>query len=82
MTTTFAQIGAQAKSLSSIKNVSAVSFGQTFTDRGKEYTHMLCVDLSSKQALNEYQIDPIHVKFLDLVKPNIDQVLAMDIENQ
>ena len=69
-----------AKKLTAINNVSAVSFGKTFTDRGKEYTHMLCVDLQSKEALDQYQIDPLHLEFLQVVKPNIDSVLAMDIE--
>jgi hypothetical protein len=69
--------------LKSIKEVSDMSFGKTFTDRGKGYTHILSMNCTDRQGLSTYSNHPDHVKFVqECVKPFIeaDGVLAMDIE--
>ena len=70
----------QVKSLYLIPGVLDVSFGPTFTKRGKGYTHCLVVDLLTEDALNIYATHPVHLDFINKTKGYLEQdgVLAMD----
>ncbi|KAJ3092636.1 hypothetical protein HDU96_002663 [Phlyctochytrium bullatum] len=69
--------------LKAIDGVQKVAFGKTFTDRGGQYTHMLVVELASKEALAAYSPHPLHVEFIKThLAPVFDlpKTMAMDIE--
>lgn len=59
-------------------------FGRTCTERGQGYTHVLTLDLESKEALKEYSSNAKHIAVInDYIKPNLEagsSPLAMDIE--
>jgi hypothetical protein len=67
--------------LEQIPHVSNLAFGKTFTDRHKGYTHILSLDVPSKEDLEIYSAHPEHVAFVQTwIKPFVDSVLAMDIQ--
>ena len=70
-------------SMTAIPGVSAISFGETFTtDRNHGFSHVLLVDLASKDALAEYSSHSMHMDIVvKSVRPYCEPngVLAMDI---
>ncbi|MEM8884781.1 MAG: Dabb family protein [Planctomycetota bacterium] len=62
-----------------IPGVASISFGPTFTDRGKQFTHGLVVRLDGKDALEAYAEHPEHVQVLEEnIKPIVNEVVALD----
>lgn len=45
-----------------VPQIKEVSCGETFTDRGKGFTHALRVRLDSKEDLDKYRSHPAHGK--------------------
>lgn len=71
----------ETEKLKEIPGVSNLYFGKNYTERGKGYTHILSLDVPSKTALDAYAVHPIHLEYVaTVVKPNVEDVLAMDIE--
>jgi Stress responsive A/B Barrel Domain len=67
--------------LRSIPAVNDISVGETFSDRGKGFTHALVTTHDSKEALREYRDHPQHVKTVDTsIVPVKDDVIAIDYE--
>lgn len=80
----FQSFNTAANGLKAIPNVENLTFGKTFTDRGQGYTHLLTMDFASKDALQAYNVHPIHQKFVqEIILPNIETggVIAMDTEH-
>jgi hypothetical protein len=81
----FKSFDVAANGLKAIPGVANLTFGKTFTERGQGFTHLLTMEFASKDALQEYNVHPIHQKFVqEIVLPNIETggVIAMDTEHQ
>ena len=62
-----------------IPGVVSLSVGESFTARGKAFTHGLIVRLESRDALQAYLEHPAHVAAVEKhVKPILDDLLALD----
>jgi hypothetical protein len=64
-----------------IPGIIHATFGANFTSRGKGYTHGFVVRFTNQDSLANYQKHPLHVAVVEgLVRPNCDDVLALDYE--
>lgn len=64
-----------------IPSIVDLSCGENFCDRARGYTHGLVVRFRDREGLEEYQTHPIHQDIVEkLIKPIIDEILAVDYE--
>ncbi|KAF9321544.1 hypothetical protein BG000_009379 [Podila horticola] len=75
------------KGVAELKNqlpgiVESVHLGINFSARSKGFTHGFTMIFKNKDDLEFYDKSPEHVKVVtELVRPNIDDILAFDYEN-
>ena len=78
---------AKIQSLTAIRGVVWVSCGSNYTKRGQGYNYAIVVRLTSKEAEEAYQKDPLHENVRDnVIKPLVDTsqpapLLAIDYEH-
>jgi hypothetical protein len=64
-----------------IAEIKGLTCGETFTDRGRGYTHGLVVRLPDRAALDVYQDHPDHQAVVVAnIRPIVEEVLAIDYE--
>ncbi|KAI8646157.1 stress responsive A/B barrel domain-containing protein [Parasitella parasitica] len=63
-----------------IPQITTVSAGKNFTDRGKGYEYGWVVELEKKEDLPAYASHQSHLDFLAKYKPAFEDVLAFDYE--
>ncbi len=54
--------------------------GATFTDRAGSLTHCVVVTLPDREGLSAYLNHPAHLAVLGALKPDVAEMLAMDLE--
>jgi hypothetical protein len=63
-----------------IDGVEKVQFGENFTDRAGNFTHMGIVTLRDKDALAGYGPHPEHQAALEVGMPAVANIIVADIE--
>ncbi|KAJ2808778.1 hypothetical protein H4R20_000636 [Coemansia guatemalensis] len=62
--------------------VTRSSCGKTVTQRGRQYTHALLVELERAEQLSEYAVHPVHQAVLAKIKAIVaEETLAIDFSD-
>ena len=58
-----------------------ITCGTTFTDRHKGFQSCICVRLTNKESLPIYAKSKEHLEVVELLKPHLKNIVAMDYES-
>ncbi|CAO3614221.1 unnamed protein product [Mucor fragilis] len=64
-----------------IPQITDISAGKNFTDRGKGYEYGWVIEIENKENLPVYANHQSHLDFLAKYKPTFEDVLAFDYES-
>lgn len=67
-------------SLSEIDGVLDLTWGRDFSGRAKGYTHGAVLRFESREMLNAYAVDPIHLNVVDVLNRLAPERLVLDYE--